>query len=121
LLRAAQAISVPACAASALRPRANNPVIVLLVLSVVGAMFLLLGILLQSAASSRSSFFASLVAFNSHGFAFSVTPVQTTPPLSRKRRVAMPPNYAFKPTARGVFRNNPPLQAGGGLTRRWAA
>jgi len=27
-------------------------------------------------------------------------------------------NYAFKPTAEGVFRSNPPLPCGGGLTRR---
>jgi len=38
--------------------------------------------------------------------------------LSRKRRVAMPPNYAFKPTAGEVIRFNQPLWAGGGLTRR---
>ncbi len=27
-------------------------------------------------------------------------------------------NYAFKPTAEGVFRSNLPLPCGGGLTRR---
>jgi hypothetical protein len=31
---------------------------------------------------------------------------------------AVPPNYAFKPTAGEVFRINLPLRAGGGLTRR---
>jgi hypothetical protein len=31
---------------------------------------------------------------------------------------AMPPNYAFKPTAGEVIRSNQPLLAGGGLTRR---
>jgi hypothetical protein len=31
---------------------------------------------------------------------------------------AVPPNYAFKPTAGEVFRTNQPLLAGGGLTRR---
>jgi hypothetical protein len=31
---------------------------------------------------------------------------------------AMPPNYAFKPTAGEVIRTNQPLLAGGGLTRR---
>jgi hypothetical protein len=65
--------------------------------------------------------FVLSVAFNRYGFAFSATPVQTTLPLSCKRRVAMPPNYAFKPTAGEVIRFNRPLRAGGGLTRRWAA
>jgi hypothetical protein len=31
---------------------------------------------------------------------------------------AVPPNYAFKPTAGEVIRTNQPLLAGGGLTRR---
>jgi hypothetical protein len=31
---------------------------------------------------------------------------------------AVPPNYAFKPTAGEVFRINQSLPAGGGLTRR---
>jgi hypothetical protein len=31
---------------------------------------------------------------------------------------AVPPNYAFKPTAGEVCRSNRPLPAGGGLTRR---
>jgi hypothetical protein len=31
---------------------------------------------------------------------------------------AVPPNYAFKPTAGEVIRFNQPLRAGGGLTRR---
>jgi hypothetical protein len=31
---------------------------------------------------------------------------------------AVKPNYAFKPTAGEVFRTNPPLPVGGGLTRR---
>jgi hypothetical protein len=29
----------------------------------------------------------------------------------------LPSNYAFKQTAGKVFRSNPPLRAGGGLTR----
>jgi hypothetical protein len=81
-------------------------------------MLQLFGILLQSMAGVWSSVFTSSVASNFHGFAFSATPVQTTPPLSRKERVAMPPNYAFKPTAGEVIRTNRPLPAGGGLTRR---
>ena len=39
----------------------------------------------------------------------------------RLRSECPPPNYAFKPTAGEVCRSNPPLPAGGGLTRRYTS
>ncbi len=66
------------------------------------------------------------------GFRFPTNWVRANPPLPTRARevdafVACNPdhscrlaqsNYAFKPTAVGVFRSNLPLPCGGGLTRR---